>query len=96
MGRPTAVTRFCGPPAPVTHETSRCPGSPEGEARENDTFSVVERLDERLTEDEEAQAEIDQETDRQLVDLVRERLAYSLEVTKIPARRGPAPEAYAW
>ena len=27
------------------------------------------------------------------VDLVRERLEYSLEVTKIPARRGPAPEA---
>jgi ribosome-associated heat shock protein Hsp15 len=29
------------------------------------------------------------------IDLVRERLAYSLEVTKIPARRGPAPEARA-
>ena len=27
------------------------------------------------------------------VDLVRERLEYSLEVTKIPARRGPATEA---
>ena len=29
------------------------------------------------------------------IDLVRERLAYSLEVTKIPTRRGPAPEARA-
>ncbi|HSG57969.1 MAG TPA: RNA-binding S4 domain-containing protein [Woeseiaceae bacterium] len=27
------------------------------------------------------------------IELVRERLAYSLEVTKIPTRRGPAPEA---
>jgi len=27
------------------------------------------------------------------IDLVRERLAYSLEVTDIPARRGPAAEA---
>jgi ribosome-associated heat shock protein Hsp15 len=27
------------------------------------------------------------------IDLVRERLDYSLEVTAIPARRGPAPEA---
>ncbi|MEJ2128817.1 MAG: RNA-binding S4 domain-containing protein [Woeseiaceae bacterium] len=27
------------------------------------------------------------------IDLVRERLGYSLEVTAIPARRGPAPEA---
>lgn len=29
------------------------------------------------------------------IDLVRERLDYSLEVTGIPARRGPAPEARA-
>jgi ribosome-associated heat shock protein Hsp15 len=29
------------------------------------------------------------------IELVRERLAYSLEVTKIPTRRGPAPEARA-
>ena len=29
------------------------------------------------------------------VDLVRERLEYSLEVTAIPTRRGPAPEARA-
>lgn len=27
------------------------------------------------------------------IDLVRERLDYALEVTAIPARRGPAPEA---
>ena len=27
------------------------------------------------------------------IDLVRERLDYSLEVTAIPSRRGPAPEA---
>lgn len=29
------------------------------------------------------------------IELVRERLAYSLEVTKVPTRRGPAPEARA-
>ena len=29
------------------------------------------------------------------IDLVRERLQYSIEVLKIPSRRGPAPEARA-